>query len=168
MNDSEALALVPGVAAYRNMRRVKRQTEADDGTHSRLWSQLIGPTTSTALTTGIGAAIGHAVDKEDGALLGGLAGLGTAGVANVLAGIIAAIRRRRTPEEQRAYANSGIGTGAAEYLVPGVAAYNHFKTVGAAMGKDKELKLEDEALRRKLLEGGRVNVSINPKDLKLV
>jgi hypothetical protein len=112
-----------------------------------LWSAKLGGIPAALLATGVGALgggiIGAATNNfanDDrpalaGATIGAGIGAGAAGVAELVAMIAAAARKRRTKEEQKAYANTGT---AKEWLVPGVGTYNYFKSIGRAIGDAEE------------------------------
>lgn len=145
---------IPGVGAYRLTRRQRRQLVDDKGNAPHAISQGFGPATSTlaALLAGgfaggtLGGLVGAGVNGGDGALAGaaGGAGVGAASLgglallANIAGGpIAAAITKRRTKEQQKAYANSGT---LKEYLIPGVAPYNAWKSLGRTIGESDERK----------------------------
>lgn len=151
-------AWLPGVSAYRLNRRHRRQLVDDKGNSPHAIAQGFGPITSTlaamlaggaaggALGAGVGGTFGVDDSHAKGALLGGgvgaLAGTGALGgialLANLLGGpIAAAMTKRRTAEEQRAYNNSST---LKEYLIPGVAPYNAWKTTGRVFGAADERK----------------------------
>ena len=149
---------IPGVGTYRLARRQRRQLVDDKGDAPHAISQSFGPFTSTlaALLAGgavggtVGAGIGAGVNGADGAVAGGGAGAaigaGTLGglalLANLAGGpIAAAITKRRTKEQQKAYANSGT---AKEYLIPGVAPYNAWKSLGRTIGESDERQEKDK------------------------
>ena len=66
--------------------------------------------------------------------IGAGAGLATAGVASIIADIAALAKRRRTKEEQKEYENSNT---ALNYLIPGKAQYNAWKTLGYLQGESE-------------------------------
>jgi len=149
MDRNSGTGFLPGVGAYRLERRLKRQNLDDQGGTPHYWSQNFGGLTSGLLAGGAGAGIGAGVGALTGALsgtgagegagkgagVGALAGLGTYGLAQLASAIAAGVRRRRTREEQKAYANSGT---AAEWLVPGAATYGRLKSIGRAIGDSEE------------------------------
>lgn len=151
MNRSEGLGWLPGVGAARVTRRLKNQNTAADGSRKRFWSTTLGPLTSTLLAAGVGAAagagIGGAVTSDsigagalNGAGRGAVIGAGVAGGASLLAALIAACKKRRTKEEQLAAASDNSAV-AADYLVPGYATYNAWKSYGRSIG-DMQEKLD--------------------------
>ena len=145
----------PGVGANRAMKRHKRQLVNDKGETPHFWSQSFGPATSTLLAglagaglgAGVGGGLGAALGFDGsrtrsagigagmGAVTGAMTGLSTAGIAGLVAAIKAAVDRRRTKEEQKAYANSPTTK---EWLIPGVGAYNSWKSLGRTIGDSKE------------------------------
>lgn len=149
MDRNTGTGFLPGVGAYRLERRLKRQTQDDQGGTPHYWSQRFGGLTSGLLASGLGAGIGAGAGAITGALngegagrgagigtgIGAIAGLGTAGLATLASAIAAGINRRRTREEQKAYANSST---APEWLVPGMAAYGRLKSFGRAQGDAEE------------------------------
>lgn len=82
-----------------------------------------------------GQIAGNISSRVVGGLLGAFGGLGAYGISHLLASLLAASKRTRTKEEQKAYANSGT---AAEWLVPGVSTYNRWKTLGRAFADSDE------------------------------
>lgn len=162
-DEQNAYNLIPGVGSYRLNRRMKRQLKSDKGGTPHYWSQGFGGLTSALLLAaagaaggaGIGAGLGKATGTGVGegagigALAGGATGLGAAGIASIVGALRAAVDRRRTKEEQKAYANSPTTK---EWLLPGVGAYNAWKTVGRSIGdaeeraeKKKDKKDEEKA-----------------------
>lgn len=158
-DEQNAYNLIPGVGSYRLNRRMKRQLLDDKGNTPHYWSQGFGGLTSALLAgaagaaggAGIGAGVGKATGAGAGngagvgALAGGAAGLGAAGIASIVGAIKAAVDRRRTKEEQKAYANSST---AKEYLLPGVGTYNAWKTVGRAIGDSEEREDKKKAEKK--------------------
>ena len=149
---------IPGVGTYRLARRQRRQLVDDKGNAPHAISQGFGPFTSTlaSLLAGsaagglIGGGIGAGLSGSDGALAGGGAGAGAGAavgggaalLANLLGGpLAAAFTKRRTKEQQKAYANSGT---LKEYLVPGVASYNAWKSLGRTIGESDERKAKKD------------------------
>jgi hypothetical protein len=140
-----------GRGAYRSNRRQKRQLLNDKGTTPHYFSQGFG--TGTALLASIlaGAGAGSAIGAGLGATSGSarkalaLAGVGASTGAGFGGGIgllatlaapgLALLTKRRTKEQQKAYANSPT---TAEYLVPGLGVYNMWKTVGRSIGDSEE------------------------------
>jgi len=147
-------SLIPGVGAYREAQRMKRQTRADDGSQRHLIAQQLGPVTAALLPTGAGAGIGAGIGgmfggasgAGIGAVIGAGMGAGSSLAATLLAAALAAGRRTRTKEEQRAYANSDT---AIEYFVPGVAAYNAWKSYGRSHADAVEREMQ-----RAVMENG--------------
>ena len=141
LDKNPALSLIPGVAAYRLQQRVQAAAKkyGDKSPRARTFSTMYGPATSTLLTAllgaGIGAGVGAFTGKPGaGALIGGGTGAGVASLANLLGTIGAGIMPRRTDEEQKA--TSGDTQKILNYTVPGVAAYDAWKT----LGKSRDIK----------------------------
>lgn len=149
-----------GVGAYRANRRLKRQLVNDKGRAPHYFSQGFGTGTSllasilagglggAALGGGLGTIVNRA-DPADGFLAGSGAGAaigaGTLGglglLATIGAGPLAAMTKRRTKAEQKAYANSPTTK---EYLIPGLGQYNMWKSYGRAVGDSEERELKDK------------------------
>lgn len=139
--------LVPGVATYRNQRRWSGNAKGHR--LSQVLGHLTSALTSMGVGAGLGAGIGALVNKNDrlegagqGAMFGGGIGAGAHTLGTLAAAIAAASKKRRTDEEQEKYLKSPV-TG--EYLIPGLAAYNHFKTIGNTIGKSKRRREAAEA-----------------------
>ena len=149
-----------GVGAYRANRRLKRQLVNDKGRAPHYFSQGFGTGTSllaSILAGGLGGAaigggLGAAINREDpadgilaGSGAGAAIGAGTLGglglLATIGAGPLAAMTKRRTKAEQKAYANSPT---AKEYLIPGLGQYNMWKSYGRAVGDSEERELKDK------------------------
>jgi len=123
---------------------------------------IYGPDVSPMAGAGIGAGIGVLADGDDGvsqgAMIGGLGGAGIGALVNALAPAYAAATDRRTEEAQKEYEGSSA---LANWLVPGVAANNHWKRIGLTRNIDDAAKarrqksrkadaLEDELRARRL------------------
>jgi hypothetical protein len=141
MDKSVAKGFIPGVGMNRLQRRMKAQLKDDEGGTKHYWSQQFGPLTSTLGVAGLGAGLGAGVGKltgagtGKGAIAGLYGGLGLAGTAGLVAAIKAAVDRRRSKEEQKAYANSST---VKEWLLPGASQYGAWKTLGRSVGDSKE------------------------------
>ena len=115
-----------------------RKDTLTPGAYKHLRAQDYGKTTSFLAALVLGAGLGYLSDKVGnsgkdsfGSTLGGALIGGTAATAmNLLGTGAAAITPTRTKEEHEAYENSGT---APEWLIPGVANYNHAKTYGYAL-----------------------------------
>ena len=85
----------------------------------------------------IGAVASKLMGKsfDGGSRIGGIAGLGAAGVANLVGAISAAITRRRTREEQLEHDK---GSALPSMLIPGVGMYNSLKRQGRAFAINDE------------------------------
>lgn len=148
---------IPGVGTYRLARRQRRQLIDDKGNAPHAISQSFGPATSilasmlaggaagSLLGGGVGAGVGGAGGALDGAAGGAGVGAAVGGGAALLATLLgsgaAAFTPRRTKEQQKAYANSGT---LKEYLVPGVASYNAWKSLGRTIGESDERKAKKD------------------------
>ena len=141
-DDKPYQSFIPGVGAYRHGRRVAGAS----GKHK--FSNYFGNLSSTALTTALGAGIGALANKNDrakGALIGAGAGYGTTVAAQLAAAIAALAKKRRGDAEQQKYKDSST---VPEWLIPGVAAYNEYKTTGYLQGKSKKYLKEKKQKRR--------------------
>ena len=163
-NDNPGMALIPGVGRSRLVRRWKQQVRDKEGGYTKGYSQVIGPATSTLALTllgaGVGALSGHIWGKDPetvkdsngdvvwkpawyegkemrGAEIGAGIGAGAGMLANLLGMFSAAATRRRTAQEHKDYIENGSAV--ADYLVPGRAEYNYWKTVGRMMAEDDAL-----------------------------
>ena len=117
-------SFVPGVGGYRVGRRLRAGASRSrdwESTKNRLVSELIGPVTSTALLTGLGAGVGVYMNPEDrarGAGIGAASGLGASAVANLLGEVVGAARQPRTRGEQEEH-DQKDGENLRNYLLPG-------------------------------------------------
>ena len=137
-NDTPALSFIPGVGYYRISQRVQGTAKkyGDKAPRARALSTELGPVTSTLLSTLIGSGIGATTslitgepkDIIRGGIAGGLTGATAASIANLIGALSAGITPRRTDKEQK---DSGrVSQKVMNYLVPGVATYDKFKTLG--------------------------------------
>lgn len=152
------LAMAPGVAQSRVMRRLKRQNRADDGSQRHTWAQQFGPLTSTLLAAGAGAGVGagagalagepgqRGAAAGTGALIGAGIGAGGSLAAHLLGAGLAGLTPTRTRAEQRAYANSDA---AGEWIVPGLATYNAYKSYGRSHADANERDEKEQAKAKK-------------------
>ena len=145
--DSKLKALLPGVGAYRIGERlssqVKHEQEDADKKNRKdvrpvahAMSEGFGPITSTAAAALAGLVAGGATTgRHSGAMAG--AGLGAAGAiaANLIGAIAAAIKRRRTKEEQMKSDEKSV---LLKYLIPGLATYDSYKRLGRSQGDRDE------------------------------
>lgn len=124
LNDNRAKALEP----FNGLTRlIQRQVIADNSVNPRM-RRLAGHITSLAIPATIGAIIGGTGGKP-GARVGALAGLGVAGISSVIGAVAALLSRRRTLEQHRQIQK---GNSTKQFLLPGYAAYDHFKALGAS------------------------------------
>jgi len=142
------LVVVPGSGTYRLARRREKELEDKKGDTPHFISQALGPGTSLLTTAGaaagLGAGLGALVGDKGykgrmagvGAGMGALSGTGLWLLAELAAPIRAAATKRRTKKEQQEYANSGT---LKEYLVPGAASYNAYKTLGRALDPNDKI-----------------------------
>ena len=107
---SKKLNLIPGVSAYRMAQRRKQ-----------LAYRYAGGATGAKKGLGIGAAIG-----------GGL-GLG----ASSIGGLAALLTKTRDAKDQKKYEQGGT---APNYIIPGMAAYNGYKSLGHILNSKDYLK----------------------------
>lgn len=132
MDNSPGLSYLPGVGAYR-LAQKSLGAVRNDSPRATVLSEQLGPGASTlasALLLGIaGAGIGALVGGADGAtaggILGGFAGLGGATLANAIGSTYGMASKRYTDAEQQAADQDN--SLAANWFVPGVAAYNRMK-----------------------------------------
>ena len=157
-NSKTVPSYLPGTNAYRLNKRLKRQTEVEGGGTPHFWSQKFGPLTSIGLLTALGALGGGVTSNliGNGASAGGFATAG--GLAGLLAGlgmhaigeVGAAITPTRTAQEQKDYANSST---AKEWLIPGYAPYNKWKSIGRSAAdsdeRDEKRRKEKEEKKEK-------------------
>ena len=141
---------IPGVGSYRFQRRLKRLLTNKEGKTPHFWSQPLGIASSLLLASlvggGVGAGIGGGIKRNrngaiGGAMIGAATGMGVGVTAPIIGAIKAAIDKRRSKEEQKAYANSST---ASEWLIPGVGVYNAFKTVGRSIGDSEDRATKEE------------------------
>ena len=166
---STAMNLVPGVANFNWGKRIKSHVKreqrdiARDRRHegsrpvAHAVSEHLGPYTSSAGLVALGTLLGAAsrgADRRGGAITGGLAGLGVAGGMHLMGMLAAAIRRRRTRDEQ---IESDKGSVLAKYLVPGSAAYGYFKRIGRSQGDAEEAARSRAAIEKNAFDWGSVN-----------
>lgn len=151
-NDHWAKSIIPGVAGYKIQRRrraIAKELGGGMGLEKPL-SEQIGPLTSSIISVLLGAAgggvIGANIDDVDkvggtleGTMMGAAAGLGAVGVSHLVGTIAAAIRKRRTKQEQQEY-ETDTGATVANYLVPGLTTYNSYKNLGYMQGEYEEQK----------------------------
>ena len=101
--------------------------------------EAIGPITSLAASRLAGKSLGWLVSKisgnEHATSIGELAGVGTAALGNAVGALAAAIKRRRTKEEQLEHDK---GSTWKDMLIPGFGAYNSLKRMGRAFDENDE------------------------------
>lgn len=134
--------LIPGVANYRLVKRLKGQAVRQDRKHKgsavkNLLGEILGPSTSIIGSTLAGSALGAGLNAlrgrraSDGAITGALIGSGAGALSSIAGGIIAGIKRRRTAQEQ---VDHDKELRLSNYLVPGAAVYNRYKRLGRSQG----------------------------------
>ena len=141
-------AAIPGVGGFRMGNRIKTQVlreiadikkkkeHKDAKPVAHAIAEHLGGGTSMLASLGLGAGIGGLLGKGKGALLGaGIAG-GTTIAANLIGTIAAAIKKRRTKEEQ---IESDKRSVLKKYLVPGTAIYDYWKRMGRSQGEREEV-----------------------------
>lgn len=169
-NADKSTSLLPIVGSYRLGRRIGRTSDdfkrdrESAGRPSKMWGEVLGPSTSmlTAglLGAGIGAgtgALGPGGEELSrgqrallGALAGGTTGMTLGGLANFLAPGAAAVTDTRDEDAQRRYET---GSGVSNWLVPGAARYNLFKRLGYSRAYDDEAReLKDKDYEGENLE----------------
>ena len=148
LNYRAGLAALPGVGSSRFNRRIRRVTRDKEGHNPQLVAQTIGKHTANILPSllggGVGgvtgAAIGNAIGGGEGAIpgaiLGAIGGAGIAtGIPKAVALLAALLTKTRTKEQQEAYANGSVWP---NYIIPGMATYNEWKSYGRAIEDEKE------------------------------
>lgn len=146
-HDSVLPALIPGVGSYRAGKRIKTQVlrelrdiekdKKNNGARpvAHAVAEHLGPTTSILASTLAGAGIGAGLGGRGGAGTGAAVGAGAGALATLIGSIAAAIKRRRTKQEQ---IDSDKKSVLAKYLIPGTAAYDLYKRVGRSQGEREE------------------------------
>ena len=119
------------------------QTGSNRKRTGKFYSQLLGPGTSTLSTALLMALIGAAVSQNRtvGAVGGATAGLYGAGLANLAGTVAGMINGNRQPKDQNEY-NANTSSTLKNYFIPGVAAYNSFRT-GATNDEQNALITEN-------------------------
>ena len=152
-NKNDLASFLPFVSPYRLVkRRMAVSNELTKGKNVRksLMSEVFGPIIVSAALTGAGAGIGYFLAdrkaknnpnirdkkeyKQNAALLGALAGLGTNAIFNTAGTLSALFTKTRNTKEQTKYEK---GKYLYNYLVPGYGIYNVFKNLGYANSQDK-------------------------------
>jgi hypothetical protein len=163
MNATTTTGLLPGVSASRVIRRLKRQNRNRAGSSPRAISTVLAPLIHGAIGLVGGGIIGGALgalkpvdrvngmdgmpDKsfEDhqrnmntvmGAGIGMQVGMLGLGAASLLSAGLAAATPTRTREEQEEAANESP---VADYLIPGYAGYNYWKSMGRSMADESDI-----------------------------
>lgn len=115
----------------------KRHKGSDPKGHA--FGENLGAFTSLAASRLGGRVLGLALEKltgnENAKLIGDLAGYGTYAAGTAIGSLAAAIKRRRTKEEQLEHDK---GSTWMDLLIPGVGAYNSFKRMGRAFDENDE------------------------------
>lgn len=143
-------ALLPFVGNYRLGNRIRTQVKRElrdiekdpknKGSRpvAHAVSEYLGSATANAGVTALGALIGAAANKKDrlkGGVVGSLIGSGVGLTGSLFGSILAAIKRRRTKEEQ---IESDKRSVLPKYIVPGLSAYNYYKRLGRSQGEIEE------------------------------
>lgn len=167
--ETDGLSVVPGVGAFRMAQRQRRVMDASNaaGQHgtANVVAEQLGGLSSGLIGAGLGAAvgggIGAAVNRSRipfGAGVGAAAGAALPSVIGLLA---AAVRRKRSKQEQ--IASDTTGRAVAKYFVPGLAAYDSAKRLGTsthydatAPKKGKEKKAAEFLAKRAQLDSARI------------
>ena len=130
--NSQITKRLPGVSNYRMAIRRKKQGAST----AKVLSQNLGGLTSAALL----ALVAGIMASDDGSGAGTAAGIGlgalTGLAAHNIGAAIAGLTDTRTRKQQRKYDRSGSGT-LANFLLPGYAGYNKYKSYGRLI-KDQE------------------------------
>lgn len=144
---SKFLNIIPGVGNYRLMSRRKKLAADYKGQGAGTYkpvSQTLGSKTSVILLALLGAAAGGLIERSNkegdsrtnvvnGILTGLLAGAGTGLAANGLGALTAATTKTRNKREQMNYQQT---PDAWNYIVPGFATYNKYKSYGHMMNSE--------------------------------
>lgn len=153
-----AVALAPGGRGYLWAQRMKKQIQNQgeraakrglkDRATSNLVSEHLGGISSTFLPMALGALTGgiagsrYAGKDTDrtqsalrGSIFGALAGLGISVSGRAVGAIAAAIKRRRTAEEQMQHDTTHS---AYNWFIPGASTYNYYKRLGRSQGDLEE------------------------------
>lgn len=113
------------------------EKSARGGKWNNMWSEMFGQGTSALLPALLGAGIGAGVssDRGEGALTGGVVGLGASQLANLIGLIAGLASKRRSATEQKEYDDSSddIQT---NLLLPGVSGFNAGKRMRAKVTDD--------------------------------
>lgn len=142
MNEQKHMSLIPGVANHRLAQRRAKQ----GATTVKNISQQVGWSTSTLLVALASAIAGGAMEATNpdplGSVAGALKGFAIGGSASLLAhgaGTLAAgLTQTRNKRQQQQYDKSS-GSTLANFLIPGYAGYNKYKSYGRLI-KDQEQK----------------------------
>lgn len=126
----------------------KRHKGSDPKGHA--FREGIGTLTSLAASRIGGKVLGLALEKltgnEHAKLIGDLAGIGTYAAGTGIGALAAALKRRRTKEEQIEHDK---GSTWMDLLIPGVGVYNSFKRTGRAFDEN-DARVEERV--QKILE----------------
>lgn len=140
-------ALLPLVGGYRLGNRIKTQVKRElrdieksprnKGARpvAHAVSEYLGGVSSNIGALALGALIGAAVNKKDrqfGGAVGSLIGSGVGLTSTLFGSIMAAIKRRRTKEEQ---IESDKRSVLPKYIIPGLAEYDRYKRLGRSQGE---------------------------------
>lgn len=149
----------PFVSSYRLQRRrneiptvigAKNKNKTRHQFFGGLLGNLAGAATGGIIGGLAGAGTGYAVGDGEGAAMGALPGIALGSIIgisapNLIGGLAALIKRKRTLEEQKAYEE---GSALSNYI-PGVAAYNQFKNYGVLLGDEYKKAREQHYKKNK-------------------
>lgn len=142
-----ALSWIPGVGAYRYQQRAIADAVANKSSAPRALavSEDVGTLGAAVAPTLLGTGVGGLIGGGKGALVGGIAGAGVSAAAQLLGGIIGMSRRKRNPEESKAYNQDVKSALLYNYLLPGSAAYNKARRMKSVLARDYAVadKLKD-------------------------
>lgn len=143
---------IPGNAMRRTMLRRRMVNKLLGGKPSTIYSEKWGPSTAGAVSMlgggalgaltagGIAAALGKGVVAAPIAVLGGMGGMSLGAIGALIANNIGAARAAMTPnrtdEEQQEYEQAKSQW--KNWLIPGYARYNWYKSLGVSNRKLKE------------------------------
>jgi hypothetical protein len=134
---------IPGYGSYRMAHRARAVADESDrrgGEHpyANLVAERLSSLTAILAGAGVGAGAGALAGDKMPTLWGGhsnvesgaIAGAGIAAVIPLITSTVAAIRKRRTLDEQADV--EGGGRALAKYVVPGLGMYDSWKRLGAS------------------------------------
>lgn len=147
LNDNKVLDLLPGIGPHNLTRRRLLLSKKYNAGKGKAASQLFGPLTSSLALSALGALAGAGIARDiaadtkrinwRGATIGAVAG----GLINPVMGLIGVLKKPRTDKQQQNYQKS-TGATFANYILPGVGAYNQGRSI-RKMSRLKKRASED-------------------------